>query len=97
FKPGEVFGIYTDLEYAWEFNYLVDLKDYNDQKIRACIDAKHFGNYMRFANHKDRQQYVMHNGIWHVLYLAQAHIKANEQIFVNYGPGYWENKKKYEF
>nr|CAG8576414.1 8247_t:CDS:2 [Entrophospora candida] len=110
FKPGEVFGIYTglitpnlqDLEYAWEFNYLVDLKDYNDQKIRACIDAKHFGNYMRFANHKDKnqnggQQYVMHNGIWHVLYLAQAHIKANEQIFVNYGPGYWENKKKFEF
>ncbi|CAJ0885362.1 14755_t:CDS:2, partial [Entrophospora sp. SA101] len=94
------FIVYAELEL--EFNYLVDLKDYNDQKIRACIDAKHFGNYMRFANHKDKnqnggQQYVMHNGIWHVLYLAQAHIKANEQIFVNYGPGYWENKKKYEF
>jgi hypothetical protein len=38
---------------AWEFNYLVDVKDENDQKIRVCIDAKFLGNYLRFSNHRD--------------------------------------------
>jgi len=110
FKRRDLLGIYsglvtrqlTDLEYAWEFNYLMDVKDEDDQKIRVCIDAKHMGNYMRFANHRDANQngdqlYVVYNDIWHVLYLAQMDIHPHEQIFVNYGQGYWENKKKYDF
>ncbi|RGB26359.1 hypothetical protein C1646_721360 [Rhizophagus diaphanus] len=110
FQRRDILGVYaglvtrqlTDLEYAWEFNYLVDVKDEEDKKIRVCIDAKHMGNYMRFANHRDANQngdqlYVVYNDLWHVLYIAQAEIKLHEQIFVNYGQGYWENKKKYDF
>ncbi|PKK71827.1 hypothetical protein RhiirC2_743887 [Rhizophagus irregularis] len=110
FQRRDILGVYaglvtrqlTDLEYAWEFNYLVDVKDEEDKKIRVCIDAKHMGNYMRFANHRDTNQngdqlYVVYNDLWHVLYIAQAEIKLHEQIFVNYGQGYWENKKKYDF
>lgn len=110
FKRRDVLGIYaglvtrqlTDLEYAWEFNYLVEAKDDEGNKVRICIDAKHQGNYMRFANHRDKLQngdqlYVVYNDIWHVLYIAQMDVKVHEQIFVNYGQGYWENKKKYDF
>ncbi|RIA95652.1 hypothetical protein C1645_802864 [Glomus cerebriforme] len=110
FKKRDVLGVYaglvtrqlSDLEYAWEFNYLVDVKDDEDKKVRVCIDAKHIGNYMRFANHRDTNQngdqlYVVYNDLWHVLYITQADINPHEQIFVNYGQGYWENKKKYDF
>jgi len=110
FQRRDILGIYsglitrqlTDLEYAWEFNYLVDVKDDEGKKVRVCIDAKHLGNYMRFANHRDRNQngdqlYVVFDDIWHVLYIAQAEIKPHEQVFVNYGQGYWENKQKYDF
>ncbi|GBC05619.1 hypothetical protein RclHR1_06310015 [Rhizophagus clarus] len=106
----DVLGVYsglvtrqlTDLEYAWEFNYLIDVKDDDGNKVRVCIDAKHMGNYMRFANHRDANQngdqlYVVFNDLWHVLYIAQTDIKPHDQIFVNYGQGYWENKKKYDF
>jgi len=31
----------------------VDVKDDEGKKVRVCIDAKHVGNYMRFANHRD--------------------------------------------
>jgi len=110
FKRGDVLGIYTgiltrqsqDLEYAWEFNYLVEVKDTNNETVRICVDGKYAGNYMRFSNHRDKNQngdqlYVVFNKLWHVLYIAQTEIKAHEQVFVNYGQGYWENKEKYEF
>lgn len=110
FHRRDILGVYaglvtrqlTDLEYAWEFNYLVDVLDNEDKKIRVCIDAKHMGNYMRFANHRDTNQngdqlYVVYNDLWHVLYIAQTDINLHDQIFVNYGQGYWENKKKYDF
>lgn len=109
FVPRDFIGVYagmithrlTDLEYAWEFNYLVDINDENGQRIRACIDAKYYGNYLRFSNHRDNNQnagqlYVAYNDIWNVVYLAQSYIRPHEQIFVNYGQGYWENKKKYD-
>ncbi|CAG8672470.1 1767_t:CDS:2, partial [Scutellospora calospora] len=61
FQANELLGIYTgfitrtlhDFEYAWEFNYIVDVVDDNGEKVRVCIDGKHMGNYMRFANHHD--------------------------------------------
>nr|CAG8439754.1 8007_t:CDS:2 [Entrophospora candida]CAG8441621.1 3598_t:CDS:2 [Entrophospora candida] len=102
FKPGDVIGIYAgvitpssnDLEYAWEYNYLVDVKDEDGKKIAVCIDGKHSGNYMRFANHRDDNQnggqlYIVHDDMWNVVYTAHTHIKTHEQIFVNYGQAYW--------
>ncbi|CAG8755321.1 35385_t:CDS:2 [Racocetra persica] len=110
FKATDLIGIYNglltrqlyDVEYAWEFNFLVDVLDDDGEKVRVCVDGKHMGNYMRFANHRDSkhngdQLYVVHDDIWYVLYVAQDDIKPHEQIFVNYGQAYWENKQKYEF
>ncbi|CAG8774989.1 17352_t:CDS:2, partial [Dentiscutata erythropus] len=116
FQPNDIIGIYAglltrqlyDVEYGtlgsstWEFNYLVDVVDENNEKVRVCIDGKNMGNYMRFANHRDEnhngdQLYTIYDDIWYVLYIAQDEIKLHEQIFVNYGQAYWESKQKYEF
>ncbi|CAG8628542.1 21099_t:CDS:2 [Cetraspora pellucida] len=110
FKAGDLLGVYTgiytrqlyDVEYAWEFNYLMDVFDENNEKVRVCVDGKNMGNYMRFANHRDSnhngdQLYVIYNDIWYILYIAQTDIEPHEQIFVNYGQAYWENKQKYDF
>ncbi|CAG8748313.1 28694_t:CDS:2, partial [Dentiscutata erythropus] len=90
FQPNELLGIYTgfitrqlgDVEYAWIFNYLVDVIDENNEKVRVCIDGKRMGNYMRFANHRDKnhngdQLYTIYDDIWYVLYTTQAEIKVN--------------------
>ncbi|KAF0456433.1 SET domain-containing protein [Gigaspora margarita] len=109
-RPNDHLGLYTglltrqldDVEYAWEFNYLIDVLDDNGEKVRVCIDGKYMGNYMRFANHRDEnhngdQVYVLYDDLWYVLYYVKQEIKPHEQIFVNYGQAYWENKQKYDF
>ncbi|CAG8453926.1 11695_t:CDS:2 [Acaulospora colombiana] len=61
FMEGEMLGVYAGLivrdsidnEYAWEYNYLVDVKDRNGKKVEISVDGKNFGNYLRFANHRD--------------------------------------------
>ncbi|CAG8529585.1 3607_t:CDS:2 [Acaulospora morrowiae] len=76
-EKGDVLGIYNgvitkqgaDLEYAWQFNNLVELLDDNGEEIRTCIDGKYHGNYLRFANHRDANQngnptYVIYDDIW---------------------------------
>ncbi|CAG8714449.1 15323_t:CDS:2, partial [Acaulospora morrowiae] len=86
-EKGDVLGIYNgvitkqgaDLEYAWQFNYLVELLDDNGEKMSTCIDGKHHGNYLRFANHRDDNQngnpiYVIYDDIWYVLYVALEEI-----------------------
>ncbi|CAG8699353.1 1841_t:CDS:2 [Ambispora leptoticha] len=106
---GELLGLYTgvystsiyDVEYAWEYNFLVKVTDENDEVIRVFIDGKHKGNYMRFANHRDENQnaestYIIHKNQWMVIYVARTNIKAHEQIFVNYGTAYWKDKEKIE-
>ncbi|CAG8696399.1 15176_t:CDS:2, partial [Cetraspora pellucida] len=88
FKASDLLGVYTgiytrqlyDVEYAWEFNYLMDVFDENNEKVRVCVDGKNMGNYMRFANHRDSkhngdQLYVIYNDIWYILYIAQADIE----------------------
>ncbi|CAG8693068.1 15235_t:CDS:2, partial [Racocetra fulgida] len=50
-------GTYVDdgrVYIPWEFNFLVDVLDDDGEKVRVCVDGKNMGNYMRFANHRDR-------------------------------------------
>ncbi|RHZ67790.1 hypothetical protein Glove_299g32 [Diversispora epigaea] len=108
FNKGDVLGVYAgiitlavaDNEYAWEFNYIVDVKDDNGEKIYVCVNAKNTGNYLRFANHLDSERngdqiYIVYDDIWYILYIAQEHIKPHEQIYVYYGSEYWVNREKY--
>ncbi|CAG8538561.1 3526_t:CDS:2 [Diversispora eburnea] len=108
FNKGDVIGVYAgiitlaaaDNEYAWEFNYIVDVKDDNGEKIHVCVNAKNSGNYLRFANHLDNERngdqiYIVYDDIWYILYIAQERIKPHEQIFVYYGSEYWADREKY--
>ncbi|KAG9302662.1 hypothetical protein G9A89_007366 [Geosiphon pyriformis] len=106
-KEGELLGIYcgvyslvrVDLDYAWEYNYLVNVTNTDGEVTRVTIDGKHKGNYLRFANHRDDNHngesiYIIYNNRWLIIYIARDNIKAHEQIFVNYGPDYWGTKDK---
>ncbi|CAG8510012.1 5065_t:CDS:2 [Paraglomus brasilianum] len=108
-RSGEVLGVYAgeyvsdnrqDYDYAWEYNYLVQLEDENEKPARLVIDAKYKGNYLRFANHKDVDYngdatYIIYNNMWLVVYVVNNEIKMDEQIFVNYGEAYWAERTRY--
>ncbi|CAJ0828174.1 11106_t:CDS:10 [Entrophospora sp. SA101] len=93
FEKNDIIGLYTgyitknisDYEYAWEYNYIVNVLDENNAKVGVCIDAKYRGNYMRFANHRDNnpngdQFYTIYDDKWHVLYIAQTSIKVDQGL-----------------
>lgn len=58
------------------------------------IDAKNYGNELRFANHSDhpnvRVSFIVVNGQFRLIFVAKKNIKAGQQLFINYGNGYWD-------
>nr|CAG8497799.1 6827_t:CDS:10 [Entrophospora candida] len=95
FEKNDIIGLYTgyitknisDYEYAWEYNYIVNVLDENNAKVGVCIDAKYRGNYMRFANHRDNnpngdQFYTIYDDKWHVLYIAQTIDSCNNNRYI---------------
>jgi hypothetical protein len=60
---------------------------------KTCVDAKFFGNSMRFINHSYRPnvkciKYFFEN-VLHIYVLAQKPIKKDEQLFMDYGSSFW--------
>jgi SET domain-containing protein len=57
------------------------------------IDAKNYGNELRFANHSDRPNvranFIVVNGQFRLVFVAKKNIKAGQQLFINYGSDYW--------
>lgn len=65
-----------------------------------AIDACTAGNHTRFINHArdpnlDVLQCVI-AGSWHVLFAARRIIAAGEELFVDYGDGYWRRRRMIE-
>lgn len=62
------------------------------------IDAEKEGNYSRFINHSEKPalvpQYALFNGVLHVLFQAIRDIPAGEELTLDYGPDYWQKRKK---
>lgn len=60
------------------------------------IDAKEYGNVFRFVNHSNNPNaefaFVIHEGILHVLCKSLCVLKPGEQITVNYGKSFWEQR-----
>jgi SET domain-containing protein len=59
------------------------------------IDAKSFGNLLRYANHSNEAnidvKFCKKDGISQVMFSAKRKIKAEEEIFINYGKDFWKN------
>lgn len=93
---GEMLGEYTGLARAHKngdhanaylFNYLKN----------AVIDASKRGNFSRFVNHSTfecnvRYMRILVDDILHVILVARRKIEKDEQILLDYGLDYWQNR-----
>lgn len=102
---GEMIGEYTgiirdgkkmngfDMSYGWS---LWSPEHYRDQKEYFHVDARKAGNFTRFINHSFYPNVkgitVYSGGEWHMVYIACRAVKKDEQLLVDYGPGYWLSK-----
>ena len=82
-----------DMSYAWT---ILSPEHYRDRGQSFFVNAKKAGNFVRFINHSSypniKPLTVYSDGAWHMIYIAARPIKKDEQILVNYGPGYWISK-----
>jgi histone-lysine N-methyltransferase EZH2 len=100
---GEFIGEYTGKvisETAGEdFSYLHSYPSltWGQEDVLLVVDALTMGNETRFINHSDsgglshKEDYFF-NGHWHILYKVGSAVVKGEQLFVNYGEGYWKGQ-----
>lgn len=92
--PGQMVGEYTGNiceqdgtigKYAWNYSPI-------DSYPEILLDATRAGNEMRFINHDSRPnlaiERIVFGGIWRLIYVAKAPIKAGTQLLTNYGAYY---------
>lgn len=62
------------------------------------IDALFEGNEMRFINHSNnpnlQPQCIVDRGVLHFVFFAAQHIDKGSQLTFNYGPDYWQHRRK---
>lgn len=102
FKEGDFIGEYTgevtekstDSTYSWSY----PPSEGNVLGKRCSLNGGKQGNELRFANHSEEpnleMKFVFHGTTWHVIYVAQKHIKKGTQLLTNYGSNYWKNRNK---
>lgn len=81
-----------DSKYAFAYPTMVIEGKENDDLV---IDAADSGNVTRFVNHSTTHKNVENSFFYddsgrHVIFYAGRDIKAGEQLFIDYGPDYWE-------
>jgi hypothetical protein len=105
-KKGDYIGDYTGILYDskvrasrnFDPNYTWNIIPPVNSGIKEVflVDAKFSCNFTRFINHSFDPNVVPINIYgpdgWHLIYVAYRDIKKDEQILVNYGPGYWKDK-----
>jgi len=64
------------------------------------IDALAGGNAMRFINHSDQPNleahWVLDRRLLHLVITTQQLISKNTQLTLNYGPDFWQHRRKHE-
>lgn len=62
------------------------------------IDARVYGNELRFTNHSDHPNvatsYIVVDGKYRLIFFANSKIKAGQQLFIDYGKPYWSGTRK---
>lgn len=65
---------------------------------RLEIDARRCGNALRFANHSFDPNavadHLLYKGNWIIVFYAARPIRANEEIFIDYGEAYWSTPQR---
>ncbi|KAJ3312678.1 hypothetical protein HDV04_002822 [Boothiomyces sp. JEL0838] len=97
----QVIGVYTGIvavdsdntDYEWEYQ----TDEIDGEEVNIGVNALKYGNYLRFANHvgeasNSKPEFVPHNGLWHVLYVAAKDIKKGEEITTDYGDAYFASR-----
>jgi hypothetical protein len=98
---GELVGEYTGMVSSEttgdDFTYLhaYPALKWGDEELLLVVDALTMGNETRFLNHSDaggvsHTEDYFFNGHWHILFKVDSPIAKGEQLFVDYGAGYWE-------
>jgi hypothetical protein len=105
-SEGELIGEYTGMVLSEtegeDFSYLhayPSLK-WGEEELLLAVDALRMGNETRFINHSDaggvsHMEDYFFNGHWHILYKVGSLVGKGEQLFVNYGEGYWTGQPAY--
>lgn len=95
---GSFIGEYTGLicennSYYKMKNYLFRYPFDEINGKRLSIDAEPHGNLTRFINHSFHPNltpiHAFHNGLYHVILIANKSIKKGEQFTYSYGHSYW--------
>lgn len=72
-------------------------REHDGEGVYLSVDGLKKGNYLRFINHKGSERntvadYLNHNNMWHVIYVAGRDIAAGEELTTNYGDSYFESR-----
>lgn len=64
----------------------------------TVIDAETEGNELRFINHNDKPNlksaWAYDRGLMHLLFIVKQDISPGTQLTINYGPDYWQFRRK---
>lgn len=104
-NEGEYIGIYTGKVYHRQ---KLERMSRHQAKLTGAyswtlpepfiVDALKDGNELRFVNHNDeanvKSKYIPVDDKWYLVYVAAKPIAKDEQLLVNYGPNYWQDKTK---
>lgn len=67
-----------------------------DASFPLALDAARAGNHTRYINHADTPNtapwWLFWGAEWHVVIVALRAIRPNEELFVDYGPGFLERR-----
>lgn len=79
-----------DTDYAWDY------PDEIDGHPLLEVDAKYYGNEMRFSNHDRnpnlRVEHTIVDNLWYIFFVADRDIKKDEEMTISYGEAYWDTE-----
>lgn len=70
---------------------------YGRDLLKLAVDSEKEGNHTRFLNHSPRPnvefRWAYVEGHWRILMYSSQNIRVGEQLFIDYGPGYWKGRE----
>lgn len=84
-----------DTDYAWDY------PDEIDGHPILEVDAKYYGNEMRFSNHDRcpnlRVEHTIIDNLWYIFFVSDSDIKKDEELTISYGEAYWDTEYREQY